>query len=186
MNPQEADRLLTDAFQSHGLRLLGLCFLRTDGDLAKAQDVVSFAFIRTWEAMLRPSFRYQDQPRLEGFITRTALNRIINLNRPKHTFDNTSLDSLVSENPHNRGFLFDARQINPEAQVENRQLMDYLNQALTDLTPVQRQVLELKLNTAMSNAEIGRLLGVSEGAIKSLFFRATDKLRRLLHHQGLP
>ena len=53
---------------------------------------------------------------------------------------------------------------------------------LAQLPPDQARVLELRL-AGLTDAEIGRVLGRSPGAIRSLQFRAVSRLRRLL---GVP
>lgn len=56
-----------------------------------------------------------------------------------------------------------------------------LARAISKLNEDQRQVIVAKFGEEMSNAEIGHMLGKSEGAIKSLQHRALRTLARLLH-----
>jgi len=51
------------------------------------------------------------------------------------------------------------------------------------LPPERQQLLILKFVERMSNAEVGKIMGRSEGAIKSLYFRTLIALRDEL---GLP
>jgi len=48
------------------------------------------------------------------------------------------------------------------------------------LTEEQAQVIVLKFAEGLSNAEVARAMGKSEGAVKSLQFRALAALRRRL------
>jgi len=50
--------------------------------------------------------------------------------------------------------------------------------ALKHLTPEQRQVIVLKFIEGFDNRSVGRIMGRSEGAIKSLQHRALGALRR--------
>jgi RNA polymerase sigma-70 factor (ECF subfamily) len=49
---------------------------------------------------------------------------------------------------------------------------------IEELSPDQRQVLTLKFVFDFSNAEVARILGKTEGAIKSLQHRALASLHR--------
>jgi RNA polymerase sigma-70 factor (ECF subfamily) len=53
-------------------------------------------------------------------------------------------------------------------------------QLIEDLSPDQRQVLTLKFVFDFSNAEVAKILGKTEGAIKSLQHRALASLHRQL------
>jgi RNA polymerase sigma-70 factor (ECF subfamily) len=55
-----------------------------------------------------------------------------------------------------------------------------LAQALSKLTEEQQEVIILKFVDELSNAEVGQVLGKSEGAVKSLQHRALSSLNRVL------
>ena len=55
-----------------------------------------------------------------------------------------------------------------------------LSGAIQHLTDEQQQVILLKFVEGHSNAEVGRRIGKSEGAVKSLQHRALASLRRVL------
>jgi RNA polymerase sigma-70 factor (ECF subfamily) len=55
-----------------------------------------------------------------------------------------------------------------------------VQQAVAELPPERQHLILLKYVQGMSNAEIGRAMGRSEGAIKSLLRRTLDQLRRNL------
>ena len=58
-----------------------------------------------------------------------------------------------------------------------------IRQAIAQLPPERQHLILLKYAQGMSNAEIARAMGRSEGAIKSLLRRTLDQLRRLLSAQ---
>jgi RNA polymerase sigma-70 factor (ECF subfamily) len=58
--------------------------------------------------------------------------------------------------------------------------MIILLEAIQKLPPVRQELLILKFVEGESNAEIGRILGRSEGAIKSLYHRTLVSLKELL------
>jgi RNA polymerase sigma-70 factor (ECF subfamily) len=61
----------------------------------------------------------------------------------------------------------------------------FLGEAVLELEPLRRELLVLKFNEGLSNAEIGQVLGRSEGAIKSLYHRTLLQLRRELSKKGI-
>jgi RNA polymerase sigma-70 factor, ECF subfamily len=67
--------------------------------------------------------------------------------------------------------------------VEKRLENDRLRRAVEQLTGEQSQVITLKFVDGLSNAEVADILGKTEGAIKSLQFRALASLRRILEEE---
>jgi RNA polymerase sigma-70 factor (ECF subfamily) len=70
--------------------------------------------------------------------------------------------------------------IKPDELVEASLDQGKLVGALQHLTEEQYQVILLKFVEQRTNAEVGAILGKSEGAIKSLQHRAIDALRRIM------
>jgi len=68
----------------------------------------------------------------------------------------------------------------PAQWVEEMEALETLSQAISQLSEEQRWVIVAKFGEEMSNAEIGHLLGKTEGAIKSLQHRALRTLARWL------
>jgi RNA polymerase sigma-70 factor (ECF subfamily) len=76
-----------------------------------------------------------------------------------------------------------ASEDNPSRMVERRLIAECLVAALAHLTEEQRQVILFKFVQGQSNAEVALLMNKSEGAIKSLQFRALAALRRALEKE---
>ncbi len=75
---------------------------------------------------------------------------------------------------------------NPQQAVERNNERELLLAAIQKLPPERQQLLTLKFVERMPNAEIGRVMGRSEGAIKSLYHRTLVSLKELLvEHQNL-
>jgi RNA polymerase sigma-70 factor, ECF subfamily len=71
----------------------------------------------------------------------------------------------------------------PEPEGEDHERAErraFLYGAVRDLPPDQRRVIEMRFAEGRSIAEIARLLGRSEGAVKQLQFRALGSLRARL------
>lgn len=72
----------------------------------------------------------------------------------------------------------------PSAEVERRELRDRLDRALLSLPAGYRAVVVLKDIYGFSLAEIGKQLGITEGAAKVRLFRARQRLKDKLYEDG--
>lgn len=72
----------------------------------------------------------------------------------------------------------------PSAEVERLQLRERLDRALMALPPGYRAVAVLKDVHGFSLAEIGKQLGITEGAAKVRLFRARQRLKDMLYEDG--
>jgi RNA polymerase sigma-70 factor (ECF subfamily) len=72
----------------------------------------------------------------------------------------------------------------PVTIMEGEQSRRRLGRVVSQLTPTQQQVILLRFGEGLKIAEIGRLMGKSEGAIKLLQHRAIKRLGTLLEREG--
>jgi RNA polymerase sigma-70 factor, ECF subfamily len=66
----------------------------------------------------------------------------------------------------------------PEDHAEGVVRRETVRAALTTLEPKERDLVALKFQAGLSNAEIGRVLGTSESNVGTKLHRAMEKLRR--------
>ena len=90
--------------------------------------------------------------------------------------DNFCLDDLAE------GFKTDlpvvpSREDRPETSLVRSQEQDSLLRLIHQLAPERQHLLILKFVENLSNAEIGQIMGRSEGAVKSLYHRTLLSLR---------
>jgi RNA polymerase sigma-70 factor (ECF subfamily) len=71
-----------------------------------------------------------------------------------------------------------------EQLAESRERVEVLREAISGLPPDRQELLVLKYSTDLSNREIGRVMGRSEGAIKALYHRTLSALRKDLERRG--
>ena len=69
------------------------------------------------------------------------------------------------------------RSEHPETHLLRAEEEDYLLKLLRNLPPERQHLLILKFVERMSNAEIGQIMGRTEGAVKSLYHRTLLSLR---------
>ena len=76
---------------------------------------------------------------------------------------------------------------NPENYAESQQIKKHIEAALAQLSPRERAVFVMRHYQDMPGKEVGKLLNISEGTVKSLLFRAVKKLQKQLSiYRGLP
>jgi RNA polymerase sigma-70 factor (ECF subfamily) len=73
----------------------------------------------------------------------------------------------------------------PEAALMRTQDQDALLRIIRELPADRQQLLILKFVEHLSNAEIGQIMGRSEGAVKSLYHRTLLSLRDDVEDPGL-
>jgi RNA polymerase sigma-70 factor (ECF subfamily) len=73
---------------------------------------------------------------------------------------------------------------NPQATVETKVELERVAKALDQLTPAQRQVIELRFFGGLTSEEAGRILDKSSGAVREMQSAAIKQLRKLLHEES--
>ncbi|MEO8129893.1 MAG: sigma-70 family RNA polymerase sigma factor, partial [Bryobacteraceae bacterium] len=68
----------------------------------------------------------------------------------------------------------------PARKLLSRQLGSRIDRVLTDMTPRERMVFEMRHYQGMRLRAIGDVLGTTEEAAKNCLFRATQKMRAAL------
>lgn len=147
------------------------CYYRVS-DVDLAQDLASEVFVRMVEKL--DTFRARGRPLLAWLYT-IARNLVVDVHRQKGKAAHLPLNTASDLSTDGQGEL--AR------RVDRRLEADCLAAALQYLTEEQRRVVLLKFMEDMNNAQVARLLGKSEGAIKSLQHRALGALRRALEKE---
>jgi len=136
------------------------------GDAPLAQDLAGEVFVRMVENLDR--FDVRGRPLL-AWLYAIARNLIADTYRKRGQSPQLPLDQVQVADKDTLA-----------QRVEQRLLAEDLAAALRRLTEEQRQVILLKFVLDHDNAEVARMLGKSEGAIKSLQHRALAALRRAL------
>jgi len=110
-----------------------------------------------------------------AWLYRIAHNLVANWHRDRSRRQVVPLDELV---------LASRRKTDPHQLVEASEKRETLLRAIRHLPADRQQLLILKFVEKMSNAEIGQVMGRSEGAIKSLYHRTLIALRKELEKRS--
>jgi len=143
------------------------------GNTHDAQDLTSRTFYRALSHL--DSYVDKGFP-FSAWLYRIAHNLIANWHRDRSRRPVVALDQLVVKSSPDH---------HPERLASSQFDVRLLNQVVQDIDPVRQELLVLKFTEGLSNVEIGRVLGRSEGAIKSLYHRTLLQLRKELRKKGL-
>lgn len=135
------------------------------GNSDDAEDLTSRVFFR---AMAHVE-NYEDRGLpFQAWLYRIAHNLVANHHRDKERRKVIPLDEYIA----NQLFSSD-----PEHKTVEKQESERLKQVVRQLPEERQQLLLLKFVHHLSNAEIGEVMGKTEGAIKSLYHRTLLVLR---------
>jgi RNA polymerase sigma-70 factor (ECF subfamily) len=139
------------------------------GDVHQAEDLASEVLLRVLESL--KGYRFRGVP-LAAWVFRIARNYLIDLSRRRQRRPQVGLYEGIP-----------SAEDSPQVAAERAVAQDELRLALTRLTEEQRQVIILKFVEGMDNTSVARVLGRSQGAVKSLQHRALVSLRKILTSQ---
>jgi RNA polymerase sigma-70 factor (ECF subfamily) len=160
-------------YERYSQRIYQYIYYRT-GSEPDAEDLAAKTFMRAWQHMAT----YDDRGvPFSAWLYRIAHNLVANWHRDRSRRKIISLDDLSRWQVNEDG---------PEAMALFSEDRAVLLQAVRRLPADRQELLSLKFVEHLSNAEIGNVMGRSEGAIKSLYHRTLMNLREDLQHEFTP
>jgi RNA polymerase sigma-70 factor (ECF subfamily) len=145
-------------------RIYNYIYYRT-GNHTDAEDLTSKVFIRAINHINR--YRKTEVP-FSAWLYRIAHNLVANWYRDRKRRQDITLDENVEIRDKSEHL---------ESGLVNDEYRLSLLQLLNQLPPERQQLLILKYVEQLPNDEIGKIMGRSEGAIKSLYHRTLLTLR---------
>lgn len=149
------------------------------GNLEEAKDLAQEVFISVFDSIkdLREEIRF------DAWLTQITLNHCRNrwkyLKRRQY-FNSDSLDDPVeTEDGDVPRDIYDPSD-NPETLYEKKMIQQLIQRGLQKLKEDQRELLVLRDLQGFSYKEMGELLGLPEGTIKSKLHRARMDLKQVL------
>ncbi len=143
------------------------------GNADEAEDLTARVFLRVLKAL--PRYVDRGAP-FASWLYRIAHNLVANFHRDQARRRSLSIDEL--------SLTSNGREA-PEQVVERQDDERWLWNVITQLNEDLRALLELKFGQGLSNAEIGKIMGSTEGAIKSLYHRTLVSLREEWGRRGI-
>lgn len=170
-NNQEAFGIL---YERYVHKIYNYIYYRT-GNHHDAEDLTAMVFYRAMGHI--HNYTERGIP-FQAWLYRIAHNLVANWHRDRSRRKIIPLEEYVGPGPQ-----FEV----PDQQTETQEERDILLETIRQLPPERQQLLILKFIEKMPNAEIGQIMGRTEGAIKSLYHRTLSALREELNlrmHQG--
>ncbi|MFC1911793.1 sigma-70 family RNA polymerase sigma factor [Chloroflexota bacterium] len=136
------------------------------GEKTEAEDMTQQVFLKAFKNI--SSYKYQGLP-FSSWLYRIAHNQIVDYFRKKSKRATVPLDESLT-----------AGNSDPRQEVERSLEVEDLARATRKLTKSQQEVISLRFAGEFSIAQVARVMGKSEGAIKALQHSAIVSLRKVL------
>lgn len=157
-------------YETYVGRIYNYVYYRT-GSVADAEDLTA----RIFERAMQHIGNYQDKGvPFSAWLYRIAHNMVANWHRDRSRRQVFSLEDFAQ---------WQANEDGPEFKTERVEERAVLLEAVRRLPADRQELLLLKFLEQLPNAEIGEIMGRSEGAIKSLYHRTLLALRDDLQQQ---
>jgi len=150
-------------------------FLRQVDGLGTAEEL----FQETWQSVIKASNGYQVNARFTTWLYHIARNKLIDYYRKNGRGDLFSLDDEAGIEPIAPFACEPEEQLN---EVRSKRLFLW---ALSQLSPAQREVLVLKIDSAMTVQDIAETICDNAEAVKSRLRYAVQKLKQLINDAQL-
>jgi RNA polymerase sigma-70 factor (ECF subfamily) len=136
------------------------------GDRMEAEDITQQVFLNAIKAL--SSFKWKGVP-FSAWLFRIAHNQVVDYLRKKSRRPTVALEeSLVASDD------------DPQQIVGRKMDIEKLILATRRLTPAQQEVISLRFAAEMPVAQVAKVMGKSEGAVKALQHSAIVSLRKVL------
>ena len=149
---------------------------RITGNRQDAEDALQESFLRAFIHMNK----FQERSSFSTWFTRIAINSALMILRKKRSSSEISIDRTDGSAGDFETWEPRSPWEDPESRYVRRERHELLRQAIQQLPPVFRDVIELLQAKECSNQEIAQSLGISVPAVKSGLARARKALRTSL------
>jgi RNA polymerase sigma-70 factor, ECF subfamily len=138
------------------------------GDRTEAEDMTQQVFLKALKSL--PGYKWKDVP-FSAWLYRIAHNQVVDHFRKSSREQSCELtEEITPDDPAE----------NPQAQTELKVSIESLVKATRQLTKAQQEVIALRFSSDLPVADVARLMGRSEGAIKALQHSAVLALRKIM------
>lgn len=145
--------------------------LRMCGSEADADEVAQEAFLSAWKAL--PNFRGESQ--FSTWLYQLSTHAAIDLmRREKRQIAAADITEVSAADPAP----------SPQQQAEQSEQREIVRDAILQLAPEQREVVVLRFMEELSYEEIGAVLKLPSGTVKSRLNRAKAQLKEILSKSG--
>ena len=161
---QRDQEAFTQLYEQHFTRIYRYVALRI-GDKMEAEDMAQQVFLNALQSI--SSFKWKGVP-FSAWLFRIAHNQVVDYFRSKKRTA-VPLDESLASNDNN-----------PQLLTEHKLDIEQLLSATKQLTEAQREVISLRFAGELSIAQVAKVMGKSQGAVKALQHSAIVALRKAL------
>jgi RNA polymerase sigma-70 factor (ECF subfamily) len=161
-NDQEA---FAQLYEEHFDKIYRYLALRVGNEM-EAEDMTQQVFLNALQSI--SSFRWKGVP-FSAWLFRIAHNQAVDHLRRKKKRSSVPLDESLT-----------ASGDSPHATTERKVDIEELLAATKRLTEAQREVISLRFTSELSIAQVAKIMGKSQGAVKALQHSAIVALRRTM------
>ena len=159
---------LAEIYDQYAPRIYNYIYYRV-GDAGLADDLTASVFVNMLEA-IRTNRSWRTS--FSGWLYRIAHNVVVDQFRRRGKMRELPLDErLIS------------LEEDPAKTAELSLEIEWLQKAVLDLTSDQAEVVIFKFIEGLTNAQVAEIMGKTEGAVKSLQYRALASLRKRLESE---
>ena len=156
-------------------RLYGLVYHMTSNH-EDTHDVLQDVFAKAYRSLKR----FQGKSTFYTWIYSISVNMTLNFLKKRGRRKAMSLDDVDMAIERDPDFIEATSKSDPVREVNIKELQERLNAALQELSDDHRAVVTMFDIQGMPHAEISKILGVSEGTVRSRLFYAHRQLQNYL------
>ena len=161
----------TDAFEQLVRRktskVYALCY-RIIGNPEDAKDISQLVFIKLWENLEKYDSRYAFDTWLYRMVTNVAIDFIRN-RQSRDNAVNSNLRLVKTSTDPEQGLHF-----------QHKEIESVFNDVASVLSPKQKTIFVMREMEDLASSEIAKILGISEGTLRSRLFYAHRQLQNFL------
>jgi len=139
---------------------------------SRSQKALQDTFLRAHLAIRS----FEGRSTIYSWLTRIAMNSALMILRKRRTRQEVLFDSRPDDMGETVYLEIRDRALDPEANYELCQRRVLISRAIRRLNPHLREPLRMRMAQDTSLKEIGRVLNISEGAVKARLHRARRRL----------
>ena len=155
-------------YDQHFDRIYRYLFVKT-GHQREAEDLTQQVFLKAWRAI--GSYKQKGMP-FSSWLFRIAHNEMVDYYRKQGKVEELPLEEAES--------VPSSEKSDPALLAETNLRIDEVVAACEKLTEAQREVLYLRFAAGLSVADVAKVVGKKEGAVKVMQHSALRALRRII------
>jgi RNA polymerase sigma-70 factor (ECF subfamily) len=160
--------LLASLYEEYYDRVARYAFTRI-GNRHEAEDIASDTFLKALESL--SGYKDQGIP-MQAWLFRIAHNLVVDYLRKSSKNKEMPIEMLKTVD--------DA---DPAATAEINIQMESVKEAMEQLTPDQREVLQLRFFGELTSREVSDIMHKTDGAVREMQRAALEKLRKILNDE---